>query len=158
MEKDHLEILLEDMHGKFDLIIEGHAALDRKIDNKFEELNEKIAFNSFKIDALNTKIDGVEAKLSQKIDDVETKLTQKINAVETKLTQKIDAVETKLTQKIDGVEAKLSQKIDGVAADLKATDARLSAKIDGVAVDLSAHRADTELHHGVYQVKDPSAC
>jgi len=136
MEKDHLEILLEDMHGKFDLIIEGHAALDRKIDNKFEELNEKIAFNSFKIDALNTKIDGVEAKLSQKIDDVETKLTQKI----------------------DGVEAKLSQKIDGVAADLKATDARLSAKIDGVAVDLSAHRADTELHHGVYQVKDPSAC
>ncbi|WP_321390993.1 hypothetical protein [uncultured Desulfuromusa sp.] len=53
-----------------------------------------------------------------------------------KISNKIDGVEEKLNLKIDSVEQKLSQKIDGVAADLK------------------AHRADTEMHHGVYGVKE----
>jgi hypothetical protein len=81
MQKDHLEILLEDIRGKFDLVIEGHDALNRKIDTKFDELKEEIGHNSFLIRNLNDKIDGVAA-------------------------------------------------------------------------DLSAHRADTEAHHGVYQVKE----
>jgi outer membrane murein-binding lipoprotein Lpp len=63
MQKDHLEILLEDIRGKFDLVLEGHAALDNKIDTRFDELNEKIENNSFKIDTLNKKIDAVSADL-----------------------------------------------------------------------------------------------
>jgi len=59
-----------------------------------------------------------------------------------------------LNQKIDTVDEKLTRKIDAVAADLKATDARLDGKIDSVASDLKAHRADTEAHHRVYQVKE----
>lgn len=80
------------MLGKFDLVLEGHAALDHKIDRKFDELNNKIEVNGFKIDTLNNKIDGVEARLTE--------------------------------------------------------------KIDGVAADLKAHRADTEAHNGIYQVKE----
>jgi len=75
MQKDHLEILLEDISGKFDLVLEGHAALDKKIDIRFDELNEKIEHNSFKIDTLNKKIDAVDEKLSKKIDAVSADLS-----------------------------------------------------------------------------------
>jgi Txe/YoeB family toxin of Txe-Axe toxin-antitoxin module len=63
MEKEHLEMILEDISGKFDLVLEGHAALDRKMTEGFSHLNEKIETNSFKIDVLNKKIDGVAAEL-----------------------------------------------------------------------------------------------
>ena len=63
MQKDHLEILLEDINSKFELVLEGYSALDKKIDVKFDELSEKIDMNTFKIDVLNTKIDAVAADL-----------------------------------------------------------------------------------------------
>jgi septation ring formation regulator EzrA len=81
MEKEHLEMILEDINGKFDLVLEGYAALDKKLDNRFDELNEKIEHNSFKIDVLNKKIDGVEENLTKRIDSVEYNLTKKIDAV-----------------------------------------------------------------------------
>ena len=81
MKKDYLEIILEDMNSKFDLVLEGHAALDKKIDVKFDELSEKIELNSFKIDTLNKKMDAVDERLSKKIDAVDEKLSQKIDAV-----------------------------------------------------------------------------
>jgi outer membrane murein-binding lipoprotein Lpp len=71
MEKDHLEILLEDIRSNFELVLEGHAALDKKIDTRFDELNEKIEHNSFKIDTLNKKIDAVAADLSAHRKDTE---------------------------------------------------------------------------------------
>ena len=98
MEKEHLQVILESIDSKLDLVLEGHAALDQKIDRKFDQLSERIDENTFMIQTLNKKIDGVEDKLTKKIDDVE---------------------ET-LTKKIDGVEVSLTNKIDGVAADLKA--------------------------------------
>ena len=121
----YVGVFTEDLQSKLDLVVEGHAALDQKIDRKFDQLNEKIDHNTFMIDTLNKKIDGVDERLSKKID-----------AVDTRLSRKIDGVEEKLSKKIDSVEEKLSQKIDGVAAELK------------------AHRADTEMHHGVYGVKE----
>ena len=124
MEKDNLEMILEDINGKFDLVLEGYAALDKKLDNRFDDLNEKIENNSFKIDILNQKIDGVEEKL-----------TEKIEGVEKKLTKKIDDVEAKLTKRVDGFEQNLSNRLDALAE------------------DLSAHRRDTEVHRG-YQVRE----
>jgi hypothetical protein len=81
MKKDHLEILLEDIRGKFELVLEGHESLSRKIDGRFDELNEKIEHNSFLIGTLNKKIDGVDKSLSAKIDDFENCLGAKIDAV-----------------------------------------------------------------------------
>jgi vacuolar-type H+-ATPase subunit I/STV1 len=75
MEKDHLEIILDDINSKFDIVIEGHTALDRKIDRKFDELNEKIDFVNFKIDTVNEH-------LSQKIDAVATDLKAHRNDTE----------------------------------------------------------------------------
>ncbi len=85
MQKEHLEILLEDIREKFDLVLEGHASLDKKIGIKFDQLNEKIEINSLKIDALHQmvkqnskkidtlgiKIDGVTADLKAHRKDTE---------------------------------------------------------------------------------------
>ncbi len=92
MEKDHLEILLEDIRSKFDLVIEGHDSLNRKIDDRFNELNEKIEHHSFLIETLNGKVEKVEGRLSKKIDDVDKRLSNKIDDVERRLSDKIDAV------------------------------------------------------------------
>lgn len=85
MKKDHLEILLEDIRGKFELVLEGHESLSRKMDDKFDELNEKIEHNSFLIGTLNNKIDGFDKSLSAKIDGFENSLGAKIDAVAAEL-------------------------------------------------------------------------
>ena len=70
MDKDHLEILLEDIRGKFDLVLEGHDVLHKEVRDTREELCEKINLVDFKVETLNQKIDGVRDELGQKIDAV----------------------------------------------------------------------------------------
>jgi hypothetical protein len=98
MEKEHLEIILEDIRGKFELVLEEHEVLRKEIQDTRQELGEKISLVDFKVDALSERVNGVESNLNRKI----------------------DSVESKLNQKIDSVEARLIHKIDGVADDLKA--------------------------------------
>jgi hypothetical protein len=81
MEKEHLEMILEDINGKFDLIIEGHEGLRGEIRELSHKTDERFDLVDFKIDTLNKKIDGVEEKLTVKIDGVEEKLSKKIDAV-----------------------------------------------------------------------------
>ncbi|MBM4333354.1 MAG: hypothetical protein FJ117_19405 [Deltaproteobacteria bacterium] len=132
MEKDHLEILLEDIRGKFDLVLEGHDTLRQEIRDTREDLCEKINLVDFKVETLNQKIDGVRDDLNQKIDGIRDDLNQKIDGVESRLSNEIRAT----NQKIDSVEVRLSEKIDAVAA------------------DLSAHRADTESHRTGYRISE----
>ena len=77
MEKDHLEILLEDIRGKCDLVLEGHDTLHKEIRDPREELCEKINLVDIKVETLNQKIDGVESRLSNEIGAT----NQKIDAV-----------------------------------------------------------------------------
>ena len=86
MDKDHLEILLEDIRGKFDLVLEGHDVLRKEIRDTREELSEKINLVDFKVETLNQKIDGVHDDLNRKIDGVRNELGQKIDAVASDLT------------------------------------------------------------------------
>ena len=81
MDKDHLEILLEDIRGKFDLVLEGHDALHKEIKDTREELCEKINLVDFKVGVLNQKIDDVQGNLNQKIDNFRDELGQKVDAV-----------------------------------------------------------------------------
>ena len=92
MEKDHLEILLEDIREKFDLVLEGHDGLRKEIRDTREELSEKINLVDFKVETLNQKIDGVRDSLNHKIDGVQSNLNQKIDGVRDELGRKIDAV------------------------------------------------------------------
>ena len=76
MKKDHLEILLEDIQGKFELVFEGHGSLRKEIREARDESNQKHEHTAFLIDTLNKKIDAVEAKLSKKIDGVASDLAE----------------------------------------------------------------------------------
>jgi len=71
MEKDHLEILLEDIHSKFDLVLEGHDVLRREIREARDESNAKHEHTAFLIDTLNKKIDAMAGDLSAHRKDTE---------------------------------------------------------------------------------------
>jgi len=71
MQKDHLEVILESIDSKFDLVLEGHESLRREMHGIRDELSEKIDTNSFKIDLLNQKIDTVAADLKAHRADTE---------------------------------------------------------------------------------------
>ena len=72
MKKDHVEIILEDIKEKFEVILEGVASLNRKMDSFHESLSRKIEMNGLKIDALNKKVDGVAADLTAHRADTES--------------------------------------------------------------------------------------
>ncbi len=103
MQRDHLEILLEEMNSKFTLVLEGHSSLHQEIMNSRQDTAEKFALVDFKFEVLNNKIDDVEARLNAKIDTMNAK---------------IDTVEARLNNRIDAVEHNLGRKIDAVADDL----------------------------------------
>jgi nitrate reductase NapAB chaperone NapD len=72
VQKDHLEILLADIRGKFDLVIEGHDALRQEIRETRQELNEKIELNSLLVKGINKKIDDVATDLAAHRADTES--------------------------------------------------------------------------------------
>jgi hypothetical protein len=81
MQQDHLEILLEEMNSKFTLVLEGHSALHKVIQDSRQEFSEKLDLVNFKIEVLNDKIDAVETCLNDKIEAVQKNLGRKIDAV-----------------------------------------------------------------------------
>ena len=78
MEKEHLEILLEDIRGKFELVLEGHSTLNAKIDAFRAESNEKHDQTAFLLKSMNCKIDAVAADLSAHRADTEAHLSYKV--------------------------------------------------------------------------------
>lgn len=71
MEKEYLEMILENMDSKFDLVLEGQESLRKEMHGIRDDLAGKIELNSFKIDALNKKIDGVAVDLKDHRADTE---------------------------------------------------------------------------------------
>ena len=101
MQKEHLEVILESIDSKFNLVLEGYTALDKKIDELAQKTEERFDLVDFKIDTLNEKIDGVAAELKE---------------TDARLSEKIDGVSANLK----ATDARLSNKIDSVAVELKA--------------------------------------
>lgn len=102
MEKEHLEILLEDINGKFNLVLEGYAALDKKMDTKFDELNEKIEQNTFMIGVVNDN-------LSKRIDELDERLGNRIDELDERVSNRFDELDERLSTKLDAVAADLSE-------------------------------------------------
>ena len=71
MEKEYLEMILEDINGKFDLILEGHEGLHAEIRELGRKTDERFDLVDFKFDTLNKKIDGVAADLQAHRADTE---------------------------------------------------------------------------------------
>lgn len=68
MKKENLEVLLEDINSKFNLVLERHELLHSEIRELGRKNDERFDLVDFKIDTLNDKIDSVEVKLGKKID------------------------------------------------------------------------------------------
>ena len=71
MEKDHLEILLEDIQGKCELVLEGHESLRKDIREARDESNQKYEHTAFLINTLKKKIDAVATDLADHRADTE---------------------------------------------------------------------------------------
>ena len=70
MEKDHLAILLEEMNGKFTLVLEGHDAIRQEMREMNENLKTEIEHNSFLINVVNDKVDRLEVKVDSIASDL----------------------------------------------------------------------------------------
>lgn len=70
MEKQHFEILLENMDSKINMILEGYSVLDKRIVDEGEKrreenelLNVKISALSHRFDAVDSRFDGIDRRL-----------------------------------------------------------------------------------------------
>ncbi|WP_298432737.1 hypothetical protein [Geobacter sp.] len=141
MKKDHLEIILEDIRGKFELVLEGHESLRQEIRDTRETLEAKIEHLNFVTDILangqkelRTEVAGIRGE---------------INAIRGELAEVRGEI-----GEIRGELAEVRGELTDVRGELRETREELNDKIDAVAADLAAHRADTEAHHGVYRVME----
>jgi hypothetical protein len=56
MKKEHMEILLEDIHSKFELVLEGHAALRAELHDFRRESNEKHEQTAFLLKTIASEL------------------------------------------------------------------------------------------------------
>ena len=147
--KEHLEILAEDIQSKFDLVLEGHAGINRRLDELTEsvrdERQERVLFQK----ALSNQIREVDQRLGNQIREVDQRLGNQIREADQRLGAKIESGDQRLEAKIDGVEQRLGDRISQVETNLR-------LEIRGIAADLAEHRADTEAHRAPYRVSEPS--
>ncbi|HJV36015.1 hypothetical protein [Geomonas sp.] len=78
MEKEHMEILLEDINSKFQLVLEAHGPLHTEMQTVRRELSEQIAQVDYKVDVVNERVNALDKKvdvLDRKVDAVAADLT-----------------------------------------------------------------------------------
>jgi len=77
-QEHRLEVILEDMNGKFDLLLEGHASLNQKIDRVHASAkadhHEAMAMIKTVHDSLDAKIDAARDELKDDIHAVGEKV------------------------------------------------------------------------------------
>ncbi len=71
-EKSNLEVILEDINGKFDLVLEGHVTLEHMIhEHRAETRQDKRELQALiqtSHDSLDEKIEGVRMELKEEMD------------------------------------------------------------------------------------------
>jgi len=80
MEQSYMEILLEEMRSKFDLVLEGHAALRAEIQEYRRESNEKHELTGFMIKTLAGEVSQLRADVNELRSDV-NELRSDVNAI-----------------------------------------------------------------------------
>lgn len=66
-----LEMILDNIDKKFDIVIEGYNTLDKKIDDLAKKTDERFDLVDCKFEVLNKKIDAVAADLKAHRADTE---------------------------------------------------------------------------------------
>lgn len=76
MQKDHFEVVLESIDGKFQQMLECFSTLDAKIDQVEERLTDKIELVDAKVMGLAKRVDAVEKRLSGEIAEVRGEIAE----------------------------------------------------------------------------------
>jgi len=72
-EKSHLEVILEDINGKFDLVLEGHATLEHMIhEHRAETRQDKRELQAL----IQTSHDSLDAKINTSHDSLDAKINK----------------------------------------------------------------------------------
>ncbi|MBL4775708.1 MAG: hypothetical protein JKY87_06605 [Mariprofundus sp.] len=105
-EKQYLEVLMEEMNGKFSLVLEGHDAIRREFSEQLTEVRQKQdMFESllkFSHDELKEEIQGVRIELKE----TRGELSAQIEVVGDKVNG-MDARDSALGYKVDGHEDRI---------------------------------------------------
>lgn len=92
-------VLLENIDSKIDLVLEGHAALDHKIDRAAEDLDKKI--EDFRAE-VNVRFEEVNYKFDVVFDE--------LHVIRNELKEKVGRDEFQLLEKrVTGLEKKISK-------------------------------------------------
>ena len=73
MEKEHFEVILEDIKGKFDFLVEGFEGIKQrqdKLDSKFDKLDSKVDKLDVKVTVLDQRVDKLERSVGEIQQDV----------------------------------------------------------------------------------------
>ena len=70
MEKEHLEIILEQIDSKFSIVVEGYGILRREMHDIKDELKQDIALLDFKVETVKNHLSGRIDKLETKVDGI----------------------------------------------------------------------------------------
>ena len=98
-------VLMEDLDAKLDLVLEGHSALDKKIDQHHEEFVEFREETNFKFGIVFEKFREVDGRLGE-IDGRFDKIDGRISGVDGVLQE----IKKELSNKVDRAEFKLFRK------------------------------------------------
>jgi len=116
-EKQYFEVLMEEMNGKFSLVLEGHAAIRHEFKEQIDEIKEEQQlFKSLlkgSHDELKSEIQGVRTELKEEIQSVRTELKEEIQSVRTELKEEIQSVRTELKEEMAAGFKTLGDKVDG---------------------------------------------
>ena len=66
----HFGVILEDIDSKLDLIVDGHQALDKKIDKNHQEFQEFRDEVNYKFDVVFEKFDEVDKRFDEVTDEL----------------------------------------------------------------------------------------
>ena len=109
LQKEHFEILLEDIQSSVKAIAEGHSVLNNKIDAVSQELHETRGELIFLIKASN---ESLEQRLTKKIDDGDRAVMEHVDRKFDETNQKIDKINNNLkahADKLDDHEERISR-------------------------------------------------
>ncbi len=88
-EEGSLKVLLEEMNDKFSLVLEGHAALDGKMERFHKESKEdhRLAMDLIKFshDELKEEIQGVRTELRETREELREEMASGFNALGSKV-------------------------------------------------------------------------
>ena len=162
LEKEHFEILLENIDDKLKVVSEGYTLLNNKVDNLGHELHTEIRETRQElIFLIKATVERSEERLTKKIEDgdnavradLSTKIEDTKNTIIEYTDHKIEGVKTSVNEytdhKIEGVKTSVNEhtahKIEGVKTSV---NEHTDQKIDEVKEILRAHADKLDDHDG----------